>query len=207
MVTSLKAESRSGATKSETKQLRAVGQVPGVVYGKNVGTRTIAVEAKQLLMLLKNNPNAVVEMDIPERGIHPVMVHEVQRDTLRGDLLHIDFHQINLEEPVRTAVPLEFRGEAKGAAEGGLFQIQLHELEIRCLPNDIPSAFPVDVSLLEMGHSILVKDLPVIDGIEIKSDPDDVVVTILAPQKEEVEPVAEIEKPGVKPAAEVKTGS
>lgn len=205
MVASLKAENRTGATKSETKQLRTAGQIPGVVYGKKIGIRTIAVEAKQLLQLLKNNPNAVVDMEIPETGTYPVMVHEVQRDTLRGDLLHIDFHQINLDEPVRSAVSLEFIGEAKGAAEGGLFQVQLHELDIRCLPNQIPSTIHVDVSLLELGHSLLVKDLHVPGGIEVKSDPNDVVVTILAPQKEDTEPVAAVEP--AKPALEVRTGS
>lgn len=191
MVATLKAESRDGMTKSEVKKLRAEGKVPAVVYGKKVGARSIFVDAKELLALLKANPNAVMEMDIPGTGKHPVMIHGIQRDKVSRDWLHVDFRQVNMDEPVCTSVPLEFVGEPTGVKEGGMMQVQLHELEIRCLPHLIPSAVHVDVSGLELGDTLLVQDIALPDGIEMKSDPEAVVVTLLAPQKGADESAAE----------------
>lgn len=205
MVPSLKAENRNGMTKSEVKQLRSSGKVPAVVYGKKVGAQTIAVEAKELLMLLRTTPHAVMEMDIPHAGRQPVMIHEVQRDKVTRDLLHIDFHQINMDEPVRTSVALDFEGEPKGAEDGGMLQIQMHEVEIRCLPTAIPASISVDISGLDLGDTLLVSDLVMPDEIELKSSPDDVVVSLLAPQNEAAEPEAEAaqaEAKGEKPAAD-----
>lgn len=184
MDVTLKAESRNGLTKSGVKQLRSSGKVPGVVYGKKVGAVQIAVEAKELLMLLRNSPHAIVEMELPGSGKQPVMVHDIQRDQISRNLLHIDFHQINMDEPVRTSIPLDFLGESKGEEEGGMLQIQLHEIEIRCLPAQLPANIAVDISALELGDSLLVSDLTAPSGVEIKSHPKDVVVTILAPQKD-----------------------
>lgn len=191
MVATLKAEARDGLTKSEVKKLRSGGKVPAVVYGKKVGARSIFVDAKELLALLRQNQHAVMELDIPDSGKHPVMVHDVQRDKVYRNLLHVDFHQINLDEPVRTSVPLEFDGEPKGAQEGGMFQVQMHEIEIRCLPHLIPGAVHVNVAGMELGDMILVKDITLPEGIEMKSDPDDVVATLLALQKGTDEPEAE----------------
>jgi large subunit ribosomal protein L25 len=191
MVPSLKAENRNGLTKSEVKNLRSSGKVPAVVYGKKVGAMTVAVDAKELLALLRSNPHAILEMDIPQSGKQPVMIHEVQRDHITRNLLHIDFHQINMDEPVKTSVTLEFVGEAKGAEEGGMLQIQMHELEIRCLPTHIPGSVAVDVSGMELGDTLVVRDLVLPEGVELKSHPDDVLVTLLAPQKEVAEPEAE----------------
>lgn len=188
MEAKLKAEARDGLTKSGVKKLRSGGKVPGVVYGRQLGAVSIAVDAKELLALLRHSPNAILEMELPGSGPQPVMVHDVQRDRINRNLLHIDFHQINMDEPVRTSVALEFQGEAKGEEEGGMLQIQLHEVEVRCLPSQIPVQLIVSVTALELGDTILVRDLSAPAGVEIKSHPDDVVVTILAPQKQELEP-------------------
>ncbi|MCD1261891.1 50S ribosomal protein L25/general stress protein Ctc [Paenibacillus athensensis] len=186
MVLKLKAEARNDITQSEIKQLRANGQVPGVVYGKKVGNTAIAIDTKELLQLLRRNPHAIIEMELPGGEKQPVMINELQRDKVSRTLLHVDFHQINMDEPVKTVVALEFVGEAKGAQEGGIVQVQLHELEIRCLPQHIPGSIRVDVSELGLGENLLVSHLSVPAEIEVKSDPNELVVTILAPQKEAV---------------------
>lgn len=183
MSVTLKAEAREENTKSEIKQLRGQGKVPGVVYGKKVGNSIIAIDQKELLNLLHHHPHAIIDMELPDGVKQPVMIHEVQRDVISKDLLHIDFHQINMDEPVRTSVVLEFLGEAVGTTEGGILQIQHHELEIRCLPQLIPEAIPVDISRLKLGDNFLVSDLQVPAGIEIKTDPYEVIITILAQQK------------------------
>ncbi|NRF94732.1 50S ribosomal protein L25 [Paenibacillus frigoriresistens] len=186
MAFSLKAESRKETTKSDIKQLRAKGRVPAVVYGQKVASTVITVDQKELMSLLRQNPHAIIDLDMPDgSGKQPVMINEIQRDKLKRErLLHIDFHQINMDEPVKTVVTLEFIGEAEGAKEGGIVQIQMHELEIRCLPNQIPSSIKVDISNVGLGDNILVNQLSVPAGIEVKSDSNDLVLTVLAPQKE-----------------------
>lgn len=204
MASTLKAETRNGKTKSDRSRLRAEGKVPAVVYGKKVAHTSIAVNQKELLALLKVNPHAVIELDVPQLGKQPVMINEIQRDALSGQLLHIDFHQINMDEPVNATVRLEYTGEAVGVQEGGILQIQLHELDIRCLPSQIPSVIQVDISSLGVGENLLVSSLKLSDQIEIRTHEDDVLATILLPQKAEPETVDEepAAKAGGAPAEE-----
>lgn len=184
----LKAEQRSSLTKSERKTLRAKGKIPAVVYGKKITHTPIVIDEKELTAVLRTNPHAIIEMEVPAWGKQPVMINEVQRDAILRNVIHVDFHQINMDEPVTTTVRLDYVGEAAGVREGGILQIQHHEIEIRCLPAQIPDSIEVDISALELGSNILVSELKVSDAIEVKSDPGDVLVTILAPQKEAVEP-------------------
>jgi len=184
MAVTMKAEERGGRTKSERKELRAKGKIPAVVYGTKISSTPIIVEEKELLALLRANPHAVIEMDVPRIGKQPVMINEVQRDSISRNILHVDFHQINMDEPVTTTVRLDFTGEAAGVQAGGILQIQHHEIEVRCLPKDIPAAIQVDVSRLEIGTNILASELQVSDNIEVRTDENEVLVTVLLPQKE-----------------------
>ncbi|HUC92936.1 MAG TPA: 50S ribosomal protein L25/general stress protein Ctc [Paenibacillus sp.] len=192
MTLTMKAEDRLVQTKADLRRLRQQGKVPGVVYGKNIGKPTaIAVSEKELLSLLRSHPNAVLELEVPSAGKQPVMMSDVQRDSLSRGLLHVDFHQINLNEEVKAHVRLEVVGEAPGDKEGGILQLMLHELEVQCLPRDIPESIEVDVSNLQIGENILASDLELPQGVEMKSDPEQVVVTILTPQKDITEEEAE----------------
>jgi large subunit ribosomal protein L25 len=195
MTVSLKAESREEATKSDIKQLRVKGRIPAVVYGNKVAATAITVDQKELLALLRQNPHAIIDLEMPNgSGKQPVMINEIQRDQLKRErLLHIDFHQINMDEPVKTTVSLEFIGEAEGAKEGGIVQIQMHELEIRCLPSQIPNSIKVDISNVGLGGNLLVNQLSIPAGIEVKSDLNDLILTVLSPQKE----AAEVDTPDV----------
>ncbi|UUZ82179.1 50S ribosomal protein L25 [Paenibacillus sp. P26] len=189
MAVSLKAEVRTGDTKGQRKDLRKQGKVPGVVYGKKVTQTPIAIEQKELLALLKTNPHAIIDMEVPQFGKRPVMINEIQRDPISRQSLHVDFHQINMDEPVNTTVRLEFTGDPVGVGVGGILQIQHHELEIRRLPQQIPSAIEVDISGLDIGQNLLVSELKAPEGLEVRTDEHDVVATILAPQKAEEETV------------------
>jgi large subunit ribosomal protein L25 len=194
----LKAEARPEQnTKSEVKQLRSKGKVPGVVYGKKIGSTAIVIDQKELQTLLRHHSHAVIQMEMPSGDSQPVMIHEVQRDKLNKTLLHIDFHQINMDEPVRTTVTLEFIEEAVGVREGGMLQIQHHELDIRCLPNQIPDSIKVNIANLQIGDNLHVSELTVPTGVEIKTDPSEVIVSVLAPQLEpdEEETVSKEEVP------------
>ena len=188
MTPSLRAEERSNRTKGELRRLRSQGKVPGNVYGSQTsGSTLIAVDEKELLALLRRHPNTVLDLAMPGADAKPVMVTDVQRDPLTRSVLHIDLREINLSEPVRTRAPLEPVGEAPGAKEGGILRMLLHELEIECLPADIPEEIPVDVSGLGLGDSLTVRDLKVPPGVTVRADPSLVVVTVLEPQKEDDE--------------------
>lgn len=186
MSVSLNVETRDTSTRAELRQLREQGKVPGVVYGKAIeGSASIAIEERDLILLLRGNANAIIDLSIEgTQETHPVMIHEVQRDKVLGNLLHIDFHEINMTEPVRAKVWVEVNGEAAGVKdEGGILQVQLTEIEVRCLPSELPRSISVDVSGLAAGDSIVTGDLSLPSGVELLTDPDELVVTVLVPQK------------------------
>ena len=191
MAVSLQAEVRKEATKSDIKQLRAKGKIPAVVYGKKMAATVLTVDLKELQAVLQQNRHAIIDLAISgSTRSQPVMINEIQRDPLNRELYHIDFHQINMDEPIKMVVALEFIGEAVGAREGGIMQIQMHNIEIRCMPSQVPTSIQVEVSSLGLGDNLHVSQIMVPAGIEMKSDPNDIVVTILVPQKEKETPEA-----------------
>lgn len=200
----IRADRRAASTKSELKRMRDNGKIPGVVYGKKLKSPAlIAIDEKELLALLRGQSRSILELDIPGEGKQNVMISEIQRDKIKHNVLHVDFRQINMDEEVKTSVPIEIEGQAAGVKQGGIMQVLLHELEVRCLPDDIPTSIPVDVSAINIGENLLVGDLKLSDTIQVLSDSNEVIVTILAPQKEtEVEEAdaqepAEAEEPSV----------
>lgn len=185
MAIAMNADQRTDTTKGELRQLRNQGKIPGVIYGKQLnGAAQITVDGKELQALLRSHPNAVLEINIPSYGKQSVMVSEVQRDSLSRQVVHVDFHQINMNENVRAHVRIQAEGDSEGVKEGGILQMILHELEVQCLPGNIPDAVMVDISSLAVGESLLISDLKLPNGIESGLDPDQVVLTILAPQLE-----------------------
>ncbi len=159
----------------------------------------MTVDSKELHIALKENPNGVIEMNLPGAGKQSVMISEIQKDSLSKAILHIDFHQINMDEPVRTTLAIEIVGEAQGVKEGGVLQVLAHEAEIRCLPENIPAHLQVEVSKLNIGENVLFSEIELPEGVELLSPAENVVVTIGLPQKEEA---AETEEEA--PAAEGK---
>ncbi|WP_020620826.1 50S ribosomal protein L25/general stress protein Ctc [Paenibacillus daejeonensis] len=192
MSVSLKVEKREAQSKGKLNQLRQDGKVPGVVYGQNIKQASpIAVDERELQALLKSNPNAVLEIEVPTAGKQPVMITDIQRDSLSRKLLHIDLHQIDMNSEVTTSVRIEVTGEAAGVKEGGVMQTVLHELEITCLPSSIPESVSIDVSELQIGESLAVSEVKLPKGVSTSVDPEMVIVSILAPQKEELDEEAE----------------
>lgn len=184
MPMSIQAQARERTTKGAVKELRKQGRIPGVVYGDNIGSAAISVEAKELINLIRGHVNGVVELDTPNNGKQPVMLLDVQRDAINGTLLHVDFHQINLDEPVKTEMTFELVGEPKGVKEGGILTVLVHQVEIRCLPAAIPSTLLMQADSLELGDSLTAGNLPLPDGVELLTDPELVIATVLAVQKQ-----------------------
>jgi large subunit ribosomal protein L25 len=196
MTSSIHLKERNGHTKSSLKQMRAQGNIPAVVYGKELGSILVTVDEKEILSALKRNSRAILEVVFPTEKKHPVLVQQIQRDTLTGKLLHIDFHQIDMNESIETLVTIHFTGNPAGVKEGGILQIETHAVQVRCMPDKLPETIEVDISELGVGEHKLVSDLKVDDDVEILTDPTATLVTILAMQKadETLEPVASEEE-------------
>ncbi|MCD9026268.1 50S ribosomal protein L25 [Cohnella silvisoli] len=188
MSTTLRVQARKATSKGDLRRIRSEGKVPGVVYGKGLAAPSnISVDAKDLDAMLRSNPHAVVEIDVPGAGKHPVMMAELQRDSLSRQVMHIDFHRINMNEKITTAARLDVTGVSPGEKEGGMLQLVQHEIEIECYPKDIPDSIAVDVSSLGMGDHLSISDLKLPAGVEAKQDPTTVILAVLAPQKERTE--------------------
>ncbi|MEX1031575.1 MAG: 50S ribosomal protein L25 [Paenibacillaceae bacterium] len=208
----IQAVSRDTHTKSELKQLRNKGFVPGSISCKENPAVSIMVDEKQLLQLVNTHAHEIIEIQSPELGVHSVVLREVQRDKLMSNrLLHVDFHEINMNEPIKTFIRLEFVGEAIGMKEGGMRQIVMNELEIKVLPEQLPTSIQVDISHLAIGDKIVVGDIPMPVGVECLSEETAVVVTVLHVQSvsEEAETVMteEAEGEGLKEKSGVKIQS
>lgn len=192
MPISIQAEQRTADTRGALRQLRNNGKVPAVVYGKRIAApASIAVDEKELMALLRSHPNAVIEMDVPGAGRQSVMVTNVQRDALTRRVLHVDLHQIDMNEQVKTQVRIDLVGDSAGVREGGILSVNLHELEVQCLPRDIPESIVADISSLGIGDSLTVGGLKLPDGVVSVTEGDTVIATVMAPQKEVTEEEAE----------------
>jgi large subunit ribosomal protein L25 len=188
MGATLKVQARKVTSRSELRKIRSEGRIPGVVYGKGLDAPSnISVDAKELAAMLRSHPHAVIEIDVPGAGVHPVMMADLQRDSMSRMVTHIDFHRINMNEKITTPVRLEITGTSPGEKEGGMLQTVQHEIEIECYPKDIPTFITVDVSGLEVGDHLSISDLKLPAGVETAQDPTTVIVAVLAPQKERTE--------------------
>lgn len=184
----LSVEVREDTGKGVARSLRRSGLVPAVIYGKSRPSQALTVNPEDLKN--KMSGNAIFDLSITAAGDEikeTVMIKEVQKDPIKGELLHIDFHHISMDEKITVNVSLNLIGEAPGVREGGVLQQVLREVEIECLPLDIPEALQLDISELEMGNSMLVNDLEVPENIEIKTPFDEAIVTIVVPTEEEEE--------------------
>ncbi|HZG55806.1 50S ribosomal protein L25 [Paenibacillus sp.] len=177
---------RAAETKSDRRTNRESGKIPGVVYGKKVAPESIYIEEKLLHTLIRSGAaaGAIVRLQVPNHGEQPVMIGEIQRDKVLGRILHVDFHQIDMNEPVKATVRVELTGDAQGVREGGILQVMNATVDVRCIASAIPAAIEADVSGLQVGEHLYVRDLRVPAGVEIRSDENDIVATVLAPQKE-----------------------
>jgi len=196
----LESKVRTDYRKSETKKLRREGGVPATVYGKGLESVSLAVQALDVTGILKTEGGRLALIDLKVDGktqkAHPVMFQEIQRDPITHQIVHIDFHRVSMNEPVHASVPIVILGNAPGIKEGGILEQITRELELKALPDHIPSHIDVDVSHLELGEHVSVGDLTVPEDVEvIGPQPDIVVAGVRLPHVhiEEVEEVPEEE--------------
>jgi large subunit ribosomal protein L25 len=186
----LEVEKREGRGKNEARRLRASGRIPAVVYGAVQGEATaIAVDPKVLLRLLhsESGVNTLIGLRGLRDGEARVMVKEYQLDPIDHRLLHADFHEIAMDKALRVTVPIVLKGEARGVKQqGGIIDFVHREVELECLPGDIPENITVDVSELMLNQGVRVRDLQ-LEGAKWKplTEPDTMIVHVVALRVEE----------------------
>ena len=191
----LAVDAREGKGKGYTRKLRANGRVPGVCYSPTQEATSIEFDPTVLeTMLRKSAAGLNTLIDLSGGGLdgQVVLVKELQRDPVRGDLLHADLYAIDVNKAIQVSVKVQVTGTSTGVAlDGGILDFVLREVEVSCLPRAIPEELPVDVTELGLGDSLHIRDIPLPDGVELVSDGDLTVVAVVAPAKAESEAAAE----------------
>lgn len=188
---SINAKVREERGKNASRRLRAAGLVPVTIYGGGQEATSTTVVKREFTALLRNHGrNQIFTINVD--GVPTtVKIADMQLDPIKSVLIHADLMRISMTEKSKFSVTIKIVGESEGIKlNGGVLDVVSHELEIRCLPGDLPSVIEADISALNIGDHLSVKDLKLSDKIEVLDDPDSVIATIVAPRVEET-PVVE----------------
>ncbi len=187
----IEAELREEFGKNASRRARAAGRIPGVVYGGGGPAISVTVDPRRVADILHSEAghNAIFTLQIKGRAPARVMLREWQVEPLAGRLLHVDMVRIALDAKLRVKVPIQVVGEAKGVkTQGGIFEFLLREVEIECLPDDIPDHIVVDVTELTLGKTLRVADLPASDKIKYLTEANRAVAHVIALKAEAEKP-------------------
>jgi len=171
----------------KVKSLRREGLIPAELYGHGVKNLHLTVSAREFLKVFKEaGENTIVNLQI-QGGEKPVLIHEIKTNYLNGEIEHIDFYEVRLDEKIRAKIPLEFTGEAPAQkSKGGVLNKVMLEIEVEALPQDLPHRFTLSLEGLDdLNKGLYVKDIKVSPNVKILVDPETVVVTVTEPIKEE----------------------
>jgi large subunit ribosomal protein L25 len=194
----LNIELRDGKGKGAARKLRAAGRIPGIFYGAGDGAQAVALDPRVLDRLIRASAAGINTLfDLRGGGAldgKRVLVKEIQRDPVTGTPLHADLYAVDLDRTIQVSVPYRLMGTAQGVKMGGIVDHSLREVELSCLPRWIPEEIQVDISGLDVGDSLHVRDIPLPENVTLISDPDLSVVSIVAPAAVEEEVVPEEEE-------------
>ena len=205
----IQVDARDNKRKRDAKRLRRNGKIPGVLYGPKTQALALEFDKREFtsrvaglegshLVRLKSESSALADK--------VALVKDMQFHPIYGDVIHADLYEVDLTATIQVRVPLRFVGKAAGVTRGGILQPIVREIEVECLPMDIPEFFNVDVSVLDIGDSVHVEDLSMPEGVTAVSEPDLALVAVVTPTVEEEPTAAEEVTEGVvaAPVAEVK---
>jgi len=186
----LKAQIRKTVGNGPARLLRREGRVPAVLYGSKIETILLSIDIKDFEHILKEASVGSVLLNLQiqngKTSSRSAMIKELQTHPVSGQFLHVDFYEIDMQKKITAKVPVVAKGKSIGVEVGGLLQYARRELEVLCLPTEIPEAIEVDISDLDIGDSIHVEDISLAGDIEIPADTNFTLVTILAPKVEEI---------------------
>ena len=177
------AERRDGVGKGVARKLRAGGKIPGVIYGPETESLPVTVNVKELAALLRaqGGTGKLIALNLnDEPAPRKVIIRELQRDPVSGDFEHVDLYQVSMKKKLNLTVRIHLNGVPEGVKLGGILQHILRDLEIACLPDNIPDRIELDVSSLEIGDSIHVKDIK-LENVDIMNNLAQTVVTVVPP--------------------------
>lgn len=201
MEVTLRAQTGRSQGSRPSRRLRLTGRVPAVVYGKDIEPQAIAVDRRELYGVLHTEAglNALINLEIEGGSNQLTMAKVVERHPVRGEIIHVDFITISLTETTRVEVLLELQGDPIGVREGGIIETINNSVVVEALPTDIPTSIIIDVSGMDVGDTLRVADLPVIEGVEYVDDVDQPLITVVLPAaevaaEEELEEGVELEE-------------
>lgn len=188
----LSASARTELKSGAARRLRRAGKIPAVIYGHRDPV-PVTIDGIEFIREFKIiSESQIINLTVGDET-YDVLIKDYQEDILTGNVEHIDFFEIEAGKTLRTHIGIHLEGSAVGSREGGILEQQLYEVDIECLPRDIPEAFRVDVSNLEVGDSLHVSDLEAPEGVTILTSEDNVIALVAMPRIE-VEPEAEEEE-------------
>ncbi len=194
----LEAQYREETGRVQVKKIRDAGFVPAVIYGESKDTHAVKISRSELLHLVHQHrlENAIITLKIKDdkkgKG-HSCLIKDIQYDPVHEHIVHVDFNEISLTKAIKVNVPVEAKGEPVGVkSDGGSLEHVMWEIEVECLPTEIPQKFEVDVSALKIGDAVHIKDMAIPANIKVITDANAVVLSVAAPQKEEA-PAEELE--------------
>ena len=190
----LTAQSRKETGKGAARTLRRQALIPAVFYGPEVDPVHLSLKYRDLEKLIKTGAgeNVIIDLAI-ETGestlSHRAMLKEIQMDPVKQTILHVDLYEISMDKKIQVEVPITLTGTPKGVSDGGILQQVSRTVEISCLPDNIPDAFELEVTGLDIGDSLHVSDLKIPEGIEVLEEEELTIATVVPPTKvEEIEP-------------------
>jgi len=184
MASILAVQERDASKKSIARKLRKDGKIPAVLYGKNANGKPIAVDERDMHRIFQEvGRNAVIQLDLNGEK-YSVITHDVQFDHLKREYVHFDFLEVDMDQKMDVGVPIHFLGEEEAAKGGGVVQHHLNEVTVRTLPSEIPSMIEIDVSRMQVGDVLKVKDIKEDSAYEVLNNDDDVIVSIIPPARD-----------------------
>jgi len=192
-VVTLDAMLREQAEIGKNNKVRQSGFVPAVVYGEKKETLPLKIERGRLIKFMHahhGGENIIINLKVvigKKTEEKSVLIKEIQKHPVSDEILHVDFIEISLTKRIEVKVPIEVKGEAVGVKQdGGVLEQLLWELEVECLPTQIPEKFVVDITAMKIGDNVHVRELQVSEGVVVKRDPESLVLSVVPPRKEEV---------------------
>lgn len=190
----VEAELREGSSSNQARRLRREGKLPAVLYGGDRGPRPIIVSPRKIVEILKSEhgQNTILNLKVTDGREQTALIHDYDVDPISQTLLHCDFVRISMDQEVNVEIRLEIVGEARGVkVDKGILEFVMREVEVRCLPGQIPDSFKVDVSNLGIGDAFHVSDLVAPEGVVILGDKSAAIAIVAAPAVEAAPPTAE----------------
>ena len=190
METTINVQVRDGAGKGVARKTRAEKRVPGICYGNHLETPiTISIDKLELGKVIRNSTStSLLKLQSDQKIVdgQMVLIKARQRDPITDEIIHVDFMAVKMDEKIKVRVPVILTGKSKGVVEGGLLQQPNRTLNVRCLPNNIPTKIEADISGLEINDSLHVSDITLPEGVVVVGTVDYTLAVVVPPEKEEV---------------------